>query len=224
LEFRAGADTRLAEHSAVLFAGSAHTLAQLKVIADEAPSLTPLVGVYYPPVASVALGFRREDVAHALKGFGVLIPEVEGFSSLGTIFSSSLFPNRAPAGHVLLTSYLGGARNPAYALCTPETMVDLVLQDLRKLLGVSGRPIFSHHFVFPKAIPQYEVGYGRFKDLMGRAERQCPGFFLAGHYRDGISLGDSIVSGHDAVERVVAHLAPVKTKVAAREPELAINA
>jgi oxygen-dependent protoporphyrinogen oxidase len=78
----------------------------------------------------------------------------------------------------------------------------LTVRDLRKLLGVSGKPTFEHCFVFPKAIPQYEVGYGRFKELMNRAEIEAPGLFLAGNYRDGISLSDSIVSGYKAAERL----------------------
>ena len=66
-------------------------------------------------MASVVLGFRREDVAHPCEGFGMLIPKIEGFKILGTIFSSSLFPNRAPAGHLTLTSYIGGERYPELA-------------------------------------------------------------------------------------------------------------
>jgi oxygen-dependent protoporphyrinogen oxidase len=157
-------------------------------------------------VSSVVLGFRREDVAHPLDGFGVLIPEVEKFSILGTIFSSSLFPNRAPAGHVTLTCYLGGARNPDLALLDPKSQLELVRQDLRGLLGVTGSPVFQHHYIFPNAIPQYDVGYGKFKELMNSMEIQCPGFFIAGHYRDGISLGDSIVSGENAAARIATFL------------------
>ena len=191
---------------AVLFAGTAHGLARLRIIADGAPDLSSLSEVYYPPVASVVLGFRREDVAHPLQGFGMLIPEVEKCQTLGAIFSSSLFPNRAPAGQVLLTSYLGGARSPELALKDPETLTSLALADLRRLLGVNGKPTFAHQFVFPKAIPQYEVGYGWFKRRLAEAEDRCVGLFLAGHYRDGISLGDSIVSGHDVAGRIQTYL------------------
>ena len=148
------------------------------------------------------LGFRREDVSHPLDGFGMLIPEVEGFNILGTLFSSSLFPNRAPAGHVTLTCYLGGTRAPKLALLEAEAAAELAQKDLEQLLGVRGRPTFRRHVIFPKAIPQYEVGFGRFKDLMSELEAKAPGLFLAGHYRDGISLGDSIVSGHGAAERI----------------------
>jgi len=72
------------------------------------------------------------------------------------------------------------------------------------LLGLHGQPTFQHCVFYPQAIPQYNLGYGRFKELMTQTEAQAPGFFLAGHFRDGVSLSDSIVSGINVVERVVA--------------------
>ncbi|HEY9510287.1 MAG TPA: protoporphyrinogen oxidase, partial [Verrucomicrobiae bacterium] len=158
--------------------------------------------IRYPPVASVVSGFRREDVAHPACGFGMLIPKIEGFKILGTIFSSALFPNRAPEGHVTLTSYIGGERYPELAALPPEKLYELVLADLRVLLGVRGEPVFKHAAFFLKAIPQYNVGYGRFRELMKKVEVDAPGFFLAGHYRDGVSLSDSILSGCNVAERV----------------------
>jgi oxygen-dependent protoporphyrinogen oxidase len=132
----------------------------------------------------------------------MLIPEVERCNILGTIFSSSLFPNRAPAGHVTLTSYVGGTRAPALALRTQDELIDLTRRDLRQLLGVRGAPTFWHTCIFPKAIPQYEVGFGRFRGVMNEIEAQAPGLFLAGSYRDGISLSDSILSGDRVAGRV----------------------
>lgn len=190
------------EHSAVIYCGTAPKLAELKIQSRQAPSLAPLSEIPYPPVASVVLGFRREDVAHPCEGFGMLIPKIEGFKSLGTIFSSSLFANRAPAGHLTLTSYVGGERYPQLALLPAERLYDLVCEDLRVLLGVKSRPTFQHCVLYPKAIPQYNVGYGRFRDLMTEVESKAPGLFLAGHYRDGISVSDSIVSGINVAERV----------------------
>src|SRR5882724_10534292 len=94
-------------------------------------------------MASVVLGFRREDVAHACEGFGMLIPKVEGFKILGTIFSSSLFPNRAPKGHLTLTSYIGGERYPELAMLPAEKLFELTYEDLRVLLGVRGNRLSS---------------------------------------------------------------------------------
>ncbi len=213
-----------AEHSAVIYCGTAHKLAELNVelgapvsaparikggnTPDRRPALQSRLDlsafseIRYPPVASVVLGFRREDVAHPCQGFGMLIPKIEGFNILGTIFSSSLFPNRAPAGHLTLTSYLGGERQPELALLPMDKLVELTCEDLRVLLGVRGQPAFVHGVVYPKAIPQYNLGYGRYRGLLTEIENQAPGLFFAGHYRDGVSLGDSILSGCNIAEGV----------------------
>jgi protoporphyrinogen/coproporphyrinogen III oxidase len=190
------------EHAAVLYAGPAHKLPQIQLVSERYINWSPLAQIYYPPVASLVFGFRREDVTHPLDGFGMLIPGVEGLKILGAIFSSSIFPNRAPAGHITLTCYVGGARAPELALAGVDELTALALKDLYPILGIKGSRTFQHHFVFPKAIPQYDVGFGRFKDLMDDIESKAPGFFLAGHYREGISLGDSILSGDRAAERI----------------------
>jgi protoporphyrinogen/coproporphyrinogen III oxidase len=194
-------------YSAVLFAGQAHKLADVSLVSGSSLNWSPLAMIKYPPVASLVLGFRREDVAHPLDGFGMLAPEVERFTILGALFSSSLFPNRAPADHVTLTCYVGGTRAPDLARLGTHSLAELVLADLGTLLGVKGRPTFKYHCLFGKAIPQYEVGFGRFKELMNEIEAKSPGLFMAGNYRDGISLGDSIVSAHGVVERIAQFLA-----------------
>ena len=194
------------EHSAVIYCGTAHRLAELPIESKKPVNVTPLSEIRYPPVASVVLGFRRADVAHPLDGFGMLIPKAAGFKILGSIFSSSLFPNRAPAGHVTLTSYVGGERYPELAALPPDELYKITCDDLKVLLGVRGQPTFQHCVFYPKAIPQYNVGYGRFRDLMNEVEVKAPGLFLAGQYRDGISLSDSIVSGCNVAERVAQSL------------------
>jgi oxygen-dependent protoporphyrinogen oxidase len=87
-----------------------------------------------------------------------------------------------------------------------EDLFEVACQDLRVLLGVKGKPTFQHSIFYPKAIPQYVVGYGRYRELMRDIERKAPGLFFAGHYRDGVSLSDSIVSGCNIADRVEVHL------------------
>lgn len=188
-------------HAAVIYTGPAYRLPQIELVTERPIDCSALSQVQYPPVATLVLGFRRENVRHPLDGFGMLVPEVEPFNILGTLFSSTMFPNRAPEGHVLLTIYLGGTRAPHIANSDFDTQFNLVLTDLRALLGVEGSPTFVHHAVYHHAIPQYDVGYGRLKTLMDEIEMNAPGLFLAGNYRDGISLGDSIVSGYKVAER-----------------------
>jgi oxygen-dependent protoporphyrinogen oxidase len=191
-----------AEHSAIVYCGTAFRLAELQITTDKPIDVSLFSEIRYPPVASVVLGFRREDVVHPCQGFGMLIPKIEGFKILGTIFSSALFPNRAPAGHVLLSSYVGGERNPALAALPPDELVKITCEDLAALLGVKGRPVFQYTALYPRAIPQYNVGYGKFKDRLNEIEASAPGLFFAGHFRDGVSLGDSIASGYTAAGRI----------------------
>ena len=218
--WRVSASNGETEHSAVIYCGTAFKLAELKIEIGRAGSPLPADGAHgvtrptaeidfsvfseirHPPVTSVVLGFRREDVTHLLDGFGMLIPKVENFKILGTIFSSSLFPNRAPENFIALTNYIGGERQPELASLPPEKLVELVCEDLRVLLGVKCAPTFRHVTLYPKAIPQYNVGYGKFKDLMSEIESKTHGLFFAGSFRDGVSLGDSIVSGCNIVGRV----------------------
>jgi oxygen-dependent protoporphyrinogen oxidase len=121
---------------------------------------------------------------------------------LGTIFSSSLFPNRAPSGHLTLTSYIGGERYPELASLPADKLYELTCEDLRVLLGVRGKPTFQHSVFYPRAIPQYNVGYGLYRELMTEIENKAEGLFLAGHYREGVSLSDSITSGINVVDKV----------------------
>lgn len=201
-----GGEERNEQHAAVLLAAPAYRLAEIALKTEGIASLQPLSEINYPPVVSVVLGFRRSDVAHPLDGFGMLIPRVENFHILGTLFSSSLFPGRAPEGHVTLTSYAGGMRNPSLASRDPSELYALTLQDLRVLLGITGQPTFQNCVFYPRAIPQYEVGYGRFKEFMDVMETSQPGLFFAGHYRHGISISDSLLSGYDAADCIEAKL------------------
>jgi oxygen-dependent protoporphyrinogen oxidase len=191
-----------AEHGAVIYCGTAHQLAKLQIMTPSPVDLSPFSEIRYTPVASVVLGFRRADVTHPCKGFGMLIPRMEGFKILGTIFSSALFPNRAPADHVLLTTYIGGERHPELAELKAEELIRLTRDDLGVLLGVKGKPVFEYSALYSKAIPQYNVGYAKFKTLMDEIEAKNRGVFFAGHFRDGVALADLIVAGNKVAERI----------------------
>ena len=118
------------------------------------------------------------------------------------MFSSTIFPDRAPEGHVMLTVFVGGTRDPDFVQADPQTLTARVLDDLRVLLGAQGEPTFRAFQIWPKAIPQYVLGFGRFKDIADEVERRNPGLLLAGTYRDGVSLAEAIGSGERAATRV----------------------
>jgi oxygen-dependent protoporphyrinogen oxidase len=205
-------------YDAVIYAAPAHSLAEIDLDFPGGERLATLSSIEHPPVVVVALGFAREQVGQPLGGFGFLTPEVERRRVMGVIFSSSVFPERAPAGHVLLTALAAGSRDPGFAEADNHTIVARVLDELRILLRVRGEPRFRAIQVWPKAIPQYVLGYGRFKEIADQIEQTNAGLFLAGTYRDGIALADAIASGEQAASRVekLLHSEPVSGIPAAR--------
>jgi protoporphyrinogen/coproporphyrinogen III oxidase len=191
-------------YDAVVYAAPAHCIDEIDLDFPAGDRVGTLASIGHPPVAVLVLGFRREDVAHPLDGFGFLVPEVERRHVLGVLFSSTLFPDRAPDDHVTLTAFVGGVRNPDLAHADQPTIAARVMDDLRALLGAKGEPTFRAFHLWPKAIPQYDLTYGRFKDIMDEAERRNPGLALAGSFREGVALGDAIASGEEAAARVAA--------------------
>ncbi len=196
-----GADDET-RHDAIVLAVPAHAFATLRMEGPSGARLAELAAIPHAPVAVVTLGFRRGDVAHRLDGFGVLVPAVEQRRLLGTLFSSTLFPGRAPPGHVTLTTFVGGARQPDLAALEAGAMVALVQEELAELLGARGEPTFRHVVRWSRAIPQYVLGYERWLDLMAEIERGNPGLFLAGSYRGGVALGDALRSSLEVAMRV----------------------
>ena len=198
-------DTRELHFDAVICSIPLPALKNLTASFLEADS--PLWNAQYPPVSILALGFRREDVDHPLDGFGMLVPGCESPLILGTIFSSSIFPGRAPQDRVLLTTLVGGARRSELTHFSPGELLDFVLADLHKLLGVQADPVFTRQIDWQNAIPQYNLGYGAVKDAIDDLEAQNPGLFFAGNYRDGISVSDALNSGIQAASNLRTMLA-----------------
>lgn len=168
----------------------------------------------YAAVAVVAAGYRRQDVAHPLDGFGFLRATGAGGAGLrilGCLFTSSLFPGRAPEGCVALTAFLGGRTDPEAAAWSEARLGAAVQEDLGRSLGVRGEPLARAVRRWPRAIPQYERGHGRFLALQSELERALPGLHLAGNYLHGISVPDCVRNATALAERIAAGELPVSS-------------
>ena len=199
-----GDAVQTSEFDAVILAVPASALASLVFGTLGERPLASLDHQPHPPVSSLFLGFRRSQVKHPLDGFGALIPARERRNLLGVLFSSTLFPGRAPEGHVALTVFAGGANRPEMGRLETAELVERVLPDLRELLGVDGAPVFTHHTGWPRAIPQYNLGHERFLEPMARCENTHAGLFIGGNARDGISIPDCLKSGTELARKATA--------------------
>jgi oxygen-dependent protoporphyrinogen oxidase len=190
---------------AVLLATPADVTGTL--LREHAPdAAAALAGIDYAPVASVASAYAVADLAHPLDGFGCLVPRREGRRVLGVLFSSSMFDARAPAGTALLTTFIGGRRQPDLPGLSEPELAALAHQEHVALVGAGAAPHWQAVTRWPRAIPQYNLGHlGR----VARAEtasQALPGLFMAANWKGGVSVGDCVANGRRAGEAVASFL------------------
>jgi oxygen-dependent protoporphyrinogen oxidase len=174
------------------------------------PATRGLAAIDYAPIASVASAYRRADVRHSLAGFGFLVPKKESRRILGSLFSSSMFAGRAPQGVVLLTTFVGGMRNPELAEKSDGALGTLVHEELSALVGAANAPVWVDITRWPSAIPQYNLGHAERVRSAEDAERALPGLFFCSSYRGGVSVGDCIKSAHDVADAATRFLVGVR--------------
>lgn len=176
-----------------------------------APLLEPLApaaassldAIPYAPVAVVALGYRRDAVAHPLDGFGFLCPDQEDRPALGCLFSSTVYPGlRAPEEHVLLRFLMGGRRHPERADGADDALVAAASAEAEALLGARGAPVVTDVIRWPRGIPQYEIGHrARVAAAEAALATAAPGIVLTGNAYHGVSLNDCAARARQLAER-----------------------
>ena len=201
--FRVETSAGPVEAARVVLAVPADAAARLLEEATSGASLE-LAEIPYAAVAVVSLGWRREDVGHPLDGFGFLAPRKEGLRLLGCLFPSQIFPGRAPEGHVALAAFGGGRTDPELAGWDEDRIAATMIGELRGPLRLHGEPAFRLVRRWPRAIPQYELGHGRFVERAREIERPLPGLRLAGNFLGGISVPDCIRNATALAEEMLA--------------------
>ena len=189
LTYERKGETHQIDAERILCAVPAHALDAIQwENLDERDSLPLLAGAPHHPVAILHHGFRAEDIGHPLDGFGFLVPEKENLRILGTLFSSTLFPGRAPEGHALLTTFVGGERQPDLARSDDSALHDLALDDLRHLLDLKAPPAFRHVVRWPQAIPLPDSGQDARLAAADKLVAANPGLSFTGSHLTGAAL------------------------------------
>jgi oxygen-dependent protoporphyrinogen oxidase len=177
------------------------------LIASLSPALArTLSGIEYAPVAVVASGYYERQISQALDGFGFLIPRSEKVRTLGTVWNSSLFPGRAQAGSVAITSFIGGATDPKVVEHSEDEVASIVQAENAHILGITGSPIATAVWKYPKALPQYNLGHGHIVEALRDGERANSGMFFCGNYLEGPALGKCVETGNQTARAIHAYL------------------
>lgn len=158
----------------------------------------------YASMTVICFGYGRDQIKRSLDGFGYLIPKKEGLSTLGTLWDSSMFENRAPEGKVLLRSMMGGACFPEYVKLSDDEVVAKVREDLAVAMGIDAAPEFIRVFRHPQAIPQYTVGHGKRLQALEESLKAHPGLILTGNSYRGIGLNDCVAAAERAADEALA--------------------
>src|SRR5262249_37673243 len=153
-----------------------------------------LAAIPYPPLAVLHFSWPAAAFTRPPGGFGPLTVPQAGRRILGALYTSSLFPDRAPEGQVLLTIFVGGARDPEAPSLSDSELAAIGVRDINAALGVRKDPRIVRVTRYLAALPQYDVGHeGRMKAL-AEAEQGWPGLAFLGNYRGGVSVGDVVKS------------------------------
>jgi oxygen-dependent protoporphyrinogen oxidase len=153
--------------------------------------------------ATVSLAFDEDEIGIDLDAFGVLCPAVEERALMAATYSSTKWPGRAPAGKVLLRGFVGGPQNQEIMNLSDSELVDVVLSEMRAILGVQGDPLFSRVFRWNLGMPQYTMGHLDRVELIERRSENIAGLALAGGSYRGVGIPNCIESGERAVSKVL---------------------
>ena len=174
------------------------------------PALADLCdAIPYASTATVAFGYRRDQVAHPLRGTGFVVPRTEGLALLAGTWVSSKWPGRAPEGHVLLRGFLGGGRDPRRLDASDAELIDTARRELSDLLGISGSPLFSRVYRWTRQSPQYEVGHLHRVVSIDRRLNALPGLFVTGSGFKAVGIPDCISDGRATAARAADYVASV---------------
>jgi oxygen-dependent protoporphyrinogen oxidase len=179
------------------------TYAAARIFRADDPELSTALGaIPYAPIAVVATGHRRQDIRHPLSGFGFLIPRSEGLRTLGSIWTSSIFTERAPASHVQFRTMLGGAGDPAAADLSDSELWGTVRTELGPFVGVGGEPVLMRIYRWQAGIPQYTLGHIGRRARIEQLARGRPGLYFVGNAYYGVGLNDCVKMAHRVAHRI----------------------
>jgi oxygen-dependent protoporphyrinogen oxidase len=165
-----------------------------------------LLRIPYVSSATVSLGFKKEVFGHPLDGFGLLVARTENKNIKAVSWSSTKFAGRAPKDHVLLRCFVGNAQDETIVYQNDKKILDVVLNDLKDIMGVTAKPILTRIYRWRNAMAQYTLGHGERVAFIEERLKNFPGLFLIGNAYRGVGVGDCINDAKQAVQMLFQQL------------------
>jgi len=190
---------------AVVLAVQPHVAAQmLDGLEDDAAQAAG--AIYAPPINVVFLGYQRSQVAHPLDGLGVLSTKDDSRIVSGVQFPSTMYPGRAPDGHVAISAYAGGVRNPELAQLSDAELIALVSEEIGELLGITGKPVVMRTQRWALGLPQYALGHNARRTTLETTQNRLEGLYVVGNFLQGVSLANCLDGAQKTAEKVALQL------------------
>jgi protoporphyrinogen/coproporphyrinogen III oxidase len=179
------------------------------LLRDVEPSISSkLAEIEYASIAVVSLGYVKSEIGDPLHGFGFLIPRSAGVRTLGTVWNTSLFPQRAPEGNALLTSFIGGATDPDAVRLSADELSAIVHKETAQILKIRGNPTFSNVTTYARALPQYNLGHAARLAAIEEARKSHPNLWLLGNYLRGPAIGACVEQALAVAEQIIGRQKP----------------
>ena len=154
--------------------------------------------------ATVSVAFKKEDVKVPLKGFGFIVPRVEGRRVNAATYSSIKWSYRAPDDMIMVRVFVGGGHHEELVHDLDDSgMVKMVLEELDAIVGLKSNAHFSKVYRWNKGMPKYTVGHLDRITLLDRTLSTHPGLHLIGCSYKGIGIGDCVHEAQVAAEKIL---------------------
>jgi oxygen-dependent protoporphyrinogen oxidase len=187
----------------VMFASAAYDSAEMVKGMD--PDLAGHMNkIEWSSSATVTVAFKKDDIKVPLKGFGFIVPRIEGRRINASTYSSIKWSYRAPDDMVMLRIFVGGGHHEELVNELDDAgMVKIVLEELDVILGIKANAQFSKVYRWNKGMPKYTVGHLDRIAMVDRVLSKHTGLHLIGCSYKGIGIGDCVHEAQIAAERIL---------------------
>ncbi len=162
-----------------------------------------LASISYSSTATISLAFESHEVEGCIKGFGFVVPRIEGRALIAATWTSLKWPNRSKPGQILIRCYVGGKGRENILHESDPSLVQYIRAQLQEMVGISASPLFTEVHRWDRAMPQYVCGHIQRMNKIRTYMKDLKGFHLTGAAFDGLGIPDCIKEGTRVGKEIV---------------------